>query len=251
VATEAAPGFFGKVPAVGDFVSRRLPRDFLDPWDQWLQVAIVSSREVLAEAWLDYYLSSPIWRFALSADVAGPLPSSGVLMPSVDAAGRYFPFTLATFLPAEVNLFQLAGGSQAWYEASETVALSVLADAPPTIDSLDEQVSALGLLAESTTLLPDNAVTDTIGADHRAWHLTMPSGNAVADALLAMTKRLTELRFESYSLWWSSGSVEMEPAFLMCEGLPPASGFAAMLGGDWRQSGWGEIPVFSSKDESV
>ena len=30
-------GFFGKLPSHGDFLSRRLPRSFVDPWDSWLQ----------------------------------------------------------------------------------------------------------------------------------------------------------------------------------------------------------------------
>ena len=30
------PGFFGKLPAAGDFVSRRLPRDFVRFWDRWV-----------------------------------------------------------------------------------------------------------------------------------------------------------------------------------------------------------------------
>ena len=30
----AAPGFYGKLPARGDFVRRRLPSAFVAPWDQ-------------------------------------------------------------------------------------------------------------------------------------------------------------------------------------------------------------------------
>ena len=46
VAAQAAdsPGFFGKLPEFSDFLSRRLPRSFLDPWDAWLQQGILSSR---------------------------------------------------------------------------------------------------------------------------------------------------------------------------------------------------------------
>ena len=64
------PGYFGKFPSHGDFITRRLPRDgFLDIWDSWLQNALATSREQLGEAWLPTYLTSPLWRFALAAGV--------------------------------------------------------------------------------------------------------------------------------------------------------------------------------------
>ena len=237
-----SPGFFGKVPAVGDFVSRRLPRSFLDPWDQWIQSALASSRERLAENWLDHYLSSPIWRFAFSAQVAGPLPCSGVMMPSVDKAGRYFPFTLVTFLPTNVNIFELGAHSQAWYEAAEAVALSVLDDTPPDIESLDQQVVALGLLTGEPSEEVDTVIAKSASATLRPWHFPLRSVAGLGDIYPEMIRQLTELRFGSYSLWWSSGSEQIEPASLMCEGLPPASAYAAMLAGDWDEHGWDKLP---------
>lgn len=241
--TEGSPGFFGKVPVVGDFVSRRLPRDFINPWDQWLQAAIVSSREQLAEAWLENYLGSPIWRFALSAEVAGSLPVSGILMPSVDKAGRYFPFTLATLLPANFNIFHIACTPQEWYEAAEVVALSALEDTPPDMETLDEQVIALGPLAEGESEFNSTAIEEE---DLKPWHLPIPSVSDLADSMPELVKQMMELRFDDYSLWWTSGSEQIEPAMLMCEGLPPVSGYAAMLGGGWKEYGWSERAVIST-----
>jgi len=242
----AAPGFFGKVPAVGDCVSRRLPRNFIDPWDQWLQAALASSREQLGEAWLDDYLTSPIWRFALSAEVAGPLPCTGIIMLSVDKAGRYFPLTLVTFLPATVNIFQMAGATQTWYEAAEAVALSVLEEAPPDMESLDSQIIALGLLVGGAVGEPDNTAPDSGEAQARSWHVPLQSVSGLMDSLPVMLKRLAELRFGAYSLWWSSGSEQIEPAILMYKRLPPATGYSAMLGGSWRKYSWDELPVLST-----
>ncbi len=84
-------GFYGKLPVVGDFVSRRLPNEFIKPWDGWLQSAIAASREELGDEWLNSYLTSPIWRFLLSPGVCGNKAVAGIMMPSVDRVGRYYP----------------------------------------------------------------------------------------------------------------------------------------------------------------
>ena len=51
-------GFFGKLPAHGDFVERNLPSAAITGWDEWLQQAVAISREQLGESWLDTYLGS-------------------------------------------------------------------------------------------------------------------------------------------------------------------------------------------------
>jgi type VI secretion system protein ImpM len=93
-------GWFGKIPALGDFVSRRLPIEFIEPWDNWLSEELFAAREKLGENWLESYLKAPIWRFALMPGALDPGPWYGVLMPSVDRVGRQFPLTFAaSFAP--------------------------------------------------------------------------------------------------------------------------------------------------------
>ena len=122
-----APGFFGKIPGNGDFVARRLPRAFTDPWDAWLQAGIADSQTRLGDAWLPVYLNSPIWRFALGAGVCGPQSWYGVMMPSVDRVSRCFPFTIAAGAGGGA-MASGAGGvpSAAWYAELEALALSAL-----------------------------------------------------------------------------------------------------------------------------
>ena len=63
-------GLYGKLPTHGDFLRRRVSDEFVASWDAWLQLAIADSRSALGDRWLDIYLTSPIWRFALSAGSA-------------------------------------------------------------------------------------------------------------------------------------------------------------------------------------
>ncbi|MEP6721037.1 MAG: type VI secretion system-associated protein TagF [Variovorax sp.] len=93
----AQPGWFGKLPGIGDFAHRRLPETFRAQWDAWLQSGLVKLRE-RHEDWVERYLDGPLWFFVLGEQVAGPRAWLGVLMPSVDGVGRYFPFTLAVEL---------------------------------------------------------------------------------------------------------------------------------------------------------
>ena len=55
-------GWYGKLPAHGDFVTRRLPPSFIEPWDAWLNKMLLGSRQRLGAGWRDAFLSAPAWR---------------------------------------------------------------------------------------------------------------------------------------------------------------------------------------------
>jgi type VI secretion system protein ImpM len=137
-----ATGWYGKIPCMGDFVSRRLPASFINTWDLWLQHAIAASRAQLGDRWLDLYLTGPIWRFAL---MPGALPGNtdmwaGVLMPSVDKVGRYFPLTIALRIEPRPGAMAAAFAAQSWYASLERIALAMLdVDAQP--DDLDRNLA--------------------------------------------------------------------------------------------------------------
>jgi type VI secretion system protein ImpM len=88
-------GFAGKIPARGDFVHGGLPRDFTDPWHDWQSTVIAGSRALMGETWLDAFLEAPVWRFVLPPGLCGARAAIGLIMPSVDKVGRYFPLTFA------------------------------------------------------------------------------------------------------------------------------------------------------------
>src|SRR5690242_5843652 len=89
-------GWYGKLPSLGDFAGRRLPSIFVEPWDGWLASGMSAWRES-DEEWLQAFLSAPASRFALGPGVPFDLSPgyAGVLVPSVDRVGRYFPLTVA------------------------------------------------------------------------------------------------------------------------------------------------------------
>lgn len=88
-------GFFGKLPSKGDFVSRDLPRDFVDPIDAWFRAGMQSSKDALGDDWFDFYQIAPVWYFYLGGQVVEEDPWIGVWIPSADRVNRSFPFLMA------------------------------------------------------------------------------------------------------------------------------------------------------------
>ncbi|WP_069268874.1 type VI secretion system-associated protein TagF [Paraburkholderia nodosa] len=115
-------GFYGKVRTHGDFVGRGLSAAFVGRWDAWLQRGLLAARERHAGGWLERYLEMPVWRFSAPPSVIDDYACTGVLMPGIDAVGRYFPFVIAR---------QIEGAARAvdsrWHVEACALALSTLA----------------------------------------------------------------------------------------------------------------------------
>lgn len=124
----ALPGWFGKLPGMGDFAHRRLPESFRSEWDHWLQRGLARLKDRHSD-WMAHYLQAPVWCFALGPGVAGEGAWIGVMMPSVDGVGRYFPITLAVEFDATVGN-ALEGdalrGVLLWWERGTQAALEGL-----------------------------------------------------------------------------------------------------------------------------
>ena len=145
-------GYYGKVATHGDFVARRLPPSFIDGWDAWLQAGLLHCQQTSGRDWLDIYCNGPVWHFALSAGLCGPDAMVGVMIPSVDRVGRYFPLTLCAVMDADggghdepgalpADLFER---SAAWFDTLEKLALSSLLEGF-ALASMDLSLIAMGL----------------------------------------------------------------------------------------------------------
>ncbi|RWM14840.1 MAG: type VI secretion system-associated protein TagF [Mesorhizobium sp.] len=125
------PGFYGKMPATGDFVTRGLPRDFVRIWDRWLAQHIVP------------LIGSEIWpRTTALRFLAGPAsfgPSAGIILQSADRVGRQFPLTVVAQLPdASVQLTR----ADPWFARIEDTAIAAQ-QGELTPDELDSALRVL------------------------------------------------------------------------------------------------------------
>lgn len=201
-------GYFGKVSTLGDFVSRGLPDGLVAAWDAWLQQCVHASRQQLGERWLDCYLTSPVWRFAISPGILGPEGLGGVMMPSVDRVGRYFPLMIgATGAPPLLDWFHKHAD---WYDAIEDLARASL-DPAFRLERFGE-ASQPGVSSDGQAAPQDGFWRFALGDD---------TDGRIAAAVL-----------REHSLWWTEGAPGVEPSILLCPGLPKAQSFAAMLRGN-------------------
>jgi len=118
-------GLFGKLPARGDFIQLGLPGSFVRPWDAWLQQVMAASQERMGDAWLPAFLEAPVWRFVLPGGMCGAGPVLGLLMPSVDRVGRYYPLTLAAVFSPGAGVPR-SDDAEAWLEACESAGRAAL-----------------------------------------------------------------------------------------------------------------------------
>lgn len=195
-AAPPAVGFFGKLPARGDFVRRDLPQAFVDAWDAWLAAGIAASKTRLGADWLAAFLEAPVWRFALAAGVAGP-DIAGIFLPSVDRAGRYFPLTLAAACPQA----RLLPAAPDWFEALAAAGLSAL-DEATTLEAFEAQVANLPAPPAPPPPCP------------------FAGGTAAADPVALSA---------SPALFWTHGGARVARRFAALPGLPPADWFDALL----------------------
>lgn len=196
-APAGAPGWFGKLPNVGDFASRRLPDAFIQRWDGWLQAGLAQAQAERGQAWLAGYLVAPIRRFWLSPGVIGDSGWAGLVMPSVDRVGRHFPLTLAQ----PMDWLAWALGANDWFAAADSAVRRVL-DVDYTIGELEQALSELGRGG-----LP-----------------------APGDSAHALASRVLGVCADGDATVWWCGEAGEPTTFECFESLPPPRATAAMLG---------------------
>jgi type VI secretion system protein ImpM len=217
-----AAGWYGKIPALGDFASRRLPEEFPPRWDAWLARAIEASQAALGGAWLDTYLSGPLWRFALAPGIVDTRFWFGVLMPSVDRVGRYFPLTIATAssLPPSAPLAAL----ERWYEGACAAALDCLM-AGATVERLESALAGLGPLSFYPS---DAAIAAGEGTLAR-----LPAAQGLDQAFAHAAAPLLMREWRGASYWWPHIEGVAPPALVVHRGLPDAAAFVRLLDGSF------------------
>ncbi len=235
-------GWYGKLPSLGDFAQRRLPTDFVDVWDGWLGAELARIR-MRDDGWLQAYLSSPVWRFVLLPGALTPAASAwtGVLMPSVDKVGRYFPLTLACERPTLPTQAKDLDAVLAWLHDLDDVAADALhEDWPP--EQL-EQTLLQQAMPQPLGFDPEDTVFDLKLAEASETHANMSDAfdamqvHGGPGVMLAASRRLDLARTlalqvvqqrRGLALWWCD--VPGDARVMISRGLPTNRWFDALFG---------------------
>ena len=186
-------GFFGKIPARGDFVAAGLANPTVKSWDQSISTSLAAVKTALGDRWSDVWLQAPVWRFALPGTMCGPDPLLGLWMPSIDKAGRHFPLMIATTCPGTTPE-QMSRHGTAWLDAAEDAGRDAIAD-----DLTPEQLTAS---------IP-------------------PSPDLTATPKIPLPYDLRPCR--DAGLWWTDGAPLVPAQGLVLDTMPDAAAFRAML----------------------
>ncbi len=229
-------GVFGKIPGHGDFIHRGLSSRFISIWDDWLQRSISSSQSQYGESWLEIYLTSPIWRFALSPGVIDNNYWAGIMVPSVDSVGRYFPLTIAKNIDSKESIFSFMQHNSGWYEALEK----------PALNALEHAITIEGLLESCKQHLPiekhpehqsnSNPITKpepnpsyVIETSAPSSHGTSNDHTLIHHAYPALIQMLIEQQHPSFSAWHTSGGEYLSSKTAVYPGLPSPQNYSAFL----------------------
>lgn len=196
--------WFGKLPSIGDFVGRRMPHALATDWDYWLRSGLDQLRSEAPESWTQRFIHSPIWFFLTPARVTG-VPACGVIAPSVDRVGRFYPLTVMSLAgaqqqamaePATLSRF-LAGAHAAVVDARRL---------PLSPDELDARLAALPSPFEHRAAPAMPPLIADILADLEA--ASEATGAAPPVAMPSADLRSVLAKGADSSVWWVSPTAQ-------------------------------------------
>lgn len=225
-------GWYGKLPTLGDFASRRLPAPFVECWDAWLAAGLAHWREADPEGWRDAYLDGPSWRFLL---LPGALPGdystevvAGVLMPSVDRVGRYFPLTLLWSLGAVPAGAEQASALLGRLRALEDLAVDAMQD-DWTIDQFEAELTALVATPLAPPRDPLHDLPAPPGRHDGGMAALRLSGADLGSHLAHWARDALLAHWQGCALWLADGGES--PQLRVSDGLPAEEDFIALFRG--------------------
>ncbi|MFD2055360.1 type VI secretion system-associated protein TagF [Mesorhizobium calcicola] len=111
-ATDMSIGFFGKIPATGDFVAGNLPRTFIDRWDRWMSMELLARPD-------EGEINPRVWRFVVQPGIFGDQPCAGVWRMSEDRVGRRYPFAI-------VGIGTPPDAADPWFDAVASLSTEII-----------------------------------------------------------------------------------------------------------------------------
>jgi type VI secretion system protein ImpM len=220
----ALPGWYGKIPALGDFASRRLAPGFIAFWDAWLQRQVLASRALPGEGRQAACGLGPPWRFLLLPGVCGAGCWAGLLAPSRDKVGRAFPLTIALGLAPQPDTIAGVLAADDWFDALDAIALAARegASSPEQLDAalLDTPGPGVGVQAADDAARALGQWWRQAAPSRAALSLSLAPGAGVGLLLAHAAAQALAPEAAGRTLWWRKGDPGTAAPLLACRGMP-------------------------------
>jgi len=221
-----AAGWHGKLPTLGDFATRRLDANFVEVWDGWLAAGLQTLRS--RHNWLAAYLASPTWRFLLMPGALpgelGRLAWAGVLMPSVDRVGRYYPLTLTQPLANLPVLTTEIDALWRWMVQLDDSAADAMHEDWP-VERFEADLARIGAAPVASA----TAGAALPGGDTPLESLPLGAPSHVPTWLGQQAAALWQRQMRGRALWCAGGE-HATPRLLSSRGLEPGRLVAELFG---------------------
>jgi type VI secretion system protein ImpM len=243
-------GFFGKLPSLGDFVSRGWSNSGRDGLDRLLQEALgellVSSPSAAKEA----VANAPSLVLTIRPGVASEQGYVVAVLPSEDRVGRRFPLSAGVQWLED----QSSGKTMGWPSLEYARALvacvqqCIETDADP--DHLSAEISRLGspqAFRQTFDGLGEDETVPRLASDVMLLRLQGPL-TALSSSLAALC---TALNDSSDVLGFSLDPTGEVQDFFVCRRLASGARLAAVFDGRWVERGWLSYGSVAPPDDTI
>ena len=234
-------GLYGKLPTFGDFVVRQLKSEFVTSWDGWLQEVLANSRQVLGDSWLEIYMLAPIWRFIIGPEILGNAAWMGIMLPSVDRVGRYFPLTLALPMSPQTDIPQTYLANGEWFRAIEDLGMDALKQ---DLDFKEYEARLGGFpkpayvdMQEDEDTIPLNTTVPELTENLAPSYARVQQDDNFKERTLQIRKAVSGA-LKPVSLWGAEFTDTQEHLLLATESLPNKEIYCALLDRNFEAHGW-------------
>ncbi|MDR2030969.1 MAG: type VI secretion system-associated protein TagF [Azoarcus sp.] len=213
-------GWFGKLPAVGDFAGKGIPQSMKETVHTWMSSGMAALVRTWPEEWRDAYFVSPVWHFVVNANIWDKFALTGCIAPSIDRVGRCSPLiVLRSFDKAEVR--RVLPPESRWLYRVDAAIRRIIGECVP-VDGVDSILAQL--MARESAPDADTGILDGLGIDEpaapprKAW-FSWP------DLPALFGERTTR------SFWWAEPSPRLPPRQLIHRGIPDEDLFRLLMDG--------------------
>jgi type VI secretion system protein ImpM len=169
---------------------------------------------------------------------------AGIMLPSVDRVGRYFPISVASKLSSDTNIVDTLSSQSTWFGEIEDIALKGL-EGILDVDGVFAEIQQKPISLQPGSYVRNTSqgasAVDSIAEAGLSTHMAIQMDfeeQLPSSVNSYVLEWFVSQHLPSYSMWHATGSERVPPSFLISQGLPAVRGAAAMLAGDWQKWNW-------------